>query len=73
VRKWEGAIVNLSSVGSSPAWASLQKELSELISRLRCVAEAMRRLSSDQAGFREKLQELKDEVNTVCSRLRRVS
>ena len=50
-----------------------EKELSELISRLRGVAEAMKRLSSDQAGFRERLQELKDEVNSVCSHLRRVS
>ena len=50
-----------------------EKELSELISRLRGVAEAMKRLSSDQAGFGERLQELKDEVNSVCSHLRRVS
>ena len=50
-----------------------EKELSELGSRLRGVAEAMKSLSGDQAGFRERLQELKDEVNSVCSRLRHVS
>ena len=50
-----------------------KRELSELSSRLRGVAEAMKSLSGDQAGFRERLQELKDEVNSVCSRLRRFS
>ncbi|HWJ20505.1 MAG TPA: hypothetical protein VNR65_17445 [Geobacterales bacterium] len=50
-----------------------EKELSELISRLRSVAEAMRNLSGDRAGLRERLQELKDEVNWVSSRLRRFS
>jgi len=50
-----------------------KEELWELISRLRGVAEAMKTLSSDQAGFRDKLQELKDEVNSVSSRLRRFS
>ena len=50
-----------------------EKELSELISRLRSVAEAMRNLSGDRARLRERLQELKDEVNSVSSRLRRFS
>ena len=50
-----------------------EEELSELSSRLRGAAEAMKTLSGDQAGFREKLQELKDEVNSVSSRLRRFS
>jgi hypothetical protein len=34
-----------------------KKELSELSSRLRGVAEAMKSLSGDQAGFREGLQD----------------
>ena len=50
-----------------------RKELSELSSRLRGVAEAMRSLSGDQAGLQERLQELKDEVNWVGSRLRNFS
>ncbi len=50
-----------------------KNELSELSSRLRCVAEAMKSLSTDQAGFRERLQELKDELNSLGSRLRNFS
>ena len=50
-----------------------EKELSELSNRLRGIAEAMKSLSGDQAGIRERLQELKDEVNSVSSRLRRFS
>ena len=50
-----------------------EKELAELISRLRGVAEAMKGLSDDQADFRKKIQELKDEVNSVGFRLRRIS
>ncbi len=50
-----------------------EKELSELSSRLRGVAEAMKSLSSDRAGFRERLQEIEDEVILLCSRLRRFS
>jgi predicted nuclease with TOPRIM domain len=50
-----------------------EKELSELISRLRGVAEAMRSLSGDQAGLRERLKKLSDEVNTVGVRLRHFS
>jgi predicted nuclease with TOPRIM domain len=50
-----------------------KKELLELSSRLRGVAEAMKSLSGEQADVRERLQELKDEVNSVRSRLRRFS
>jgi len=50
-----------------------EKELAELISRLRDVAEAMKDLSDDQADFRKKIQELEDEVNSVGFRLRRIS
>jgi len=50
-----------------------EKELLELSSRLRGLAEAMKSLSGDQAGLRERLQELKDEVISVSSRLRRFS
>jgi septation ring formation regulator EzrA len=50
-----------------------EKELAELISRLRSVAKAMKGLSDDQADFQKKLQELKDEVNSVGFRLRRFS
>jgi predicted transcriptional regulator len=50
-----------------------EKELSELSSRLRGVAEAMRRLTGDQPGIQERLQELKDEVDSVRSLLRRFS
>lgn len=50
-----------------------EKELWELSSRIRGLAEAMKSLSGDQAGLRERLQELKDEVISVSSRLRRFS
>lgn len=50
-----------------------KKELLELSSRLRGVAEAMKSLSGEQADVRERLQQLKDEVNSVRSRLRRFS
>ena len=50
-----------------------EKELLELSSSLRGLAEAMKSLSGDQAGLRERLQELKDEVISVSSRLRRFS
>jgi predicted nuclease with TOPRIM domain len=50
-----------------------ENELSELISRLRRVAEAMRSLSGDQPGLRERLKKLSDEVYSVSSRLRRFS
>ena len=50
-----------------------EKELSEMISRLRGLAQAMRSLSGEQPDFREKLQKLGREVNSVGCRLRRIA
>ena len=61
----ERAMANVASNGRAG-----KKELSKLISRLHGVATAMKSLSGDQPDFREKLQKLRDEVNTVCFRLR---
>ena len=49
------------------------KELAEMISRLRGLAQAMRSLSGEQADYREKLQKLGREVNSVGLRLRRIA
>jgi len=50
-----------------------ENELSEVISRLRDLAEAMRSLSGDQPGLREKLKKVSNEVNKVGVRLRHLS
>ncbi len=50
-----------------------QKELEELIGRLRGIAAEMKSLSNDRADFRQKLTSLGSEVNFVGSRLRRLS
>ncbi len=50
-----------------------ERELMELSSRLRDVAEAMRSLSGDQGDVGQRLQELKDEVASVCFHLRSFS
>jgi hypothetical protein len=50
-----------------------EKELAEMISRLRGLAQAMRSLSGQQADYREKLQKLGREVNSVGLRLRRIA
>jgi len=49
------------------------EDLAALSIRLRGVAEAMKNLSGDRPDFRERLEELRNELNSVCSRLRRVS
>jgi hypothetical protein len=64
----EGAMVNAAS-NDEPE----KNELSELSCRIRGVAEALKSLSGDQAGFRERLEELKDELNSLGSRLRNYS
>ena len=50
-----------------------EKELAEMISRLRGLAQAMRSLSGEQPDYREKLQKLGREVNSVGCRLRRIA
>ncbi len=50
-----------------------EKELAALISRLRGLAQEMRRLSGEEADYRDKLQKLGREVNSVGFRLRRVA
>lgn len=49
------------------------EDLVALSIRLRGVAEAMKNLSGDRPDFQERLKELRNELNSVCSRLRRVS
>ncbi len=50
-----------------------EKELVEMISRLRSLAQTMRSLSGEQPDYREKLQKLGREVNSVGCRLRRIA
>jgi len=50
-----------------------EKELVEMISRLRSLAQTMRGLSGEQPDYREKLQKLGREVNSVGCRLRRIA
>ena len=50
-----------------------EKELAEMISTLRGLAQAMRSLSGEQPDYREKLQKLGQEVNAVGFRLRRIA
>ena len=50
-----------------------EKELAEMISRLRSLAKTMRGLSGEQPDYREKLQKLGREVGSVGCRLRRIA
>ncbi len=50
-----------------------EKELAELIDRLRGLAQEMRSLSGEQSDYREKLQKLGRDVNSVGFRLRRIA
>jgi ribosomal protein S15P/S13E len=50
-----------------------EKELVEMISRLRSLAQTMRGLSGEQPDYREKLQKLGREVSSVGRRLRRIA
>ena len=50
-----------------------EKELAELISRLRGLAQEMRSLSGGEVDYREKLKKLGREVNSVGFRLRRIA
>jgi hypothetical protein len=50
-----------------------EKELADMISRLRSLAQTMRSLSGEQPDYREKLRKLGREVSSVGCRLRRIA